>query len=212
MWHRPGTHPGSLGEHNARDAPCTKPAVCPAQWRAAGQARSHRLRSTRNATRRPDGVGRCGAVVSGDRVGRRSSAKGAQELHRLRMGHELRRHPRHCGTGLLRPTGDRRDLPSIKARSDEERDRCVTHWCSDGTTAPRAGAPAREGVLLVCFTGGVKTSMKASVSRVTSALLPRDDARAEHVWVAPQGGPPLGSPAAPTRTVESRPAMGGRLV
>ena len=35
--------------------------------------------------------------------------------------------------------------------------------------------------------------MKASVSRGTSALLPRDDARAEHVWVAPQG--PLGSPA-----------------
>ena len=108
VWLRPGAHPGSLGEHNARNAPCTKPAVCPAQWRTAGPARSHRLRSARNATRRPSGAGRCGAVVPGDRVWWRSSAKGAQELHRLRMGHGLRRHPRHCGTGLLRPTGDRR--------------------------------------------------------------------------------------------------------
>ena len=50
--------------------------------------------------------------------------------------------------------------------------------------------------------------MKASVSRGTSALLPRDDARAEHVWVAPQG--PLGSPAPRGPHVEPRGARAGR--
>ena len=39
------------------------------------------------------------------------------------------------------------------------------------------------------------------------ALLPRDDARAEHVWVAPQG--PLGSPAPRGPRVEPRGARAG---
>jgi hypothetical protein len=60
-------------------------------------------------TKHDASAGRCGAVVLGDRVWRRSSAKGAQELHRLRMCLGLRHHPWHCGTGLLQPTGDRRD-------------------------------------------------------------------------------------------------------
>ena len=61
-----GAHPGSLGERNARNAPCPKPAVCPAQWRTARPARSHRLRSARNATRRPGGVGlSCWAIACG---------------------------------------------------------------------------------------------------------------------------------------------------
>ena len=88
---------------------CPNQGACPAPRRTSVQAQPHRLRSKRDATRRPDDAGRCGAVVPGDRVWRSSSAKGAQELHRLCMGHGLRRHPRHCGTGLLRPTGDRRD-------------------------------------------------------------------------------------------------------
>ena len=29
-WLGPGTHPGSLGEHKARDTLCSKPAACPA--------------------------------------------------------------------------------------------------------------------------------------------------------------------------------------
>jgi len=61
-----GAHPGSLGEHNTRNAPCPKPTVCPAQWRTARPARSHRLRSARNATRRPGGVGlSCWAIACG---------------------------------------------------------------------------------------------------------------------------------------------------
>ena len=94
-----------------------------------------------------------------------------------------------------------------KARSDEERGRCVTHWCSDGTTAPHAGAPARERVLLVCFTGGGKNEYESIESRGTSALLPRDDAAAEHVRVAPQG--PLESPAPRGPRVEPRGARAG---
>ena len=67
----------------------------------------------------PGGAGWCGAVVLGDRVWWRSSAKGAQELHRLRMGHGLRRHPWHYGTGLLRPTGDRRDAGATPTVHEE---------------------------------------------------------------------------------------------
>ena len=46
-----------------------------------------------------------------------------------------------------------------KVRSSSERGRCVTHWRSDGTTAPHAEHTAREGALLVCFTDK-KTGMK----------------------------------------------------
>ena len=95
-----------------------------------------------------------------------------------------------------------------KARSDEERDRCVTHWRSDDTTgATRRSARVRARAFGM-FYWGVKTSMKASVSRDTSALLPRDDAAAEHVWVAPQG--PLGSPAPRGPHVEPRGARAGQ--
>ena len=56
-WLRPRTHPGSLSEHNARNAPCRQPAVWPGQRRTAGPDRSHRLRSVRNATRWPGATG-----------------------------------------------------------------------------------------------------------------------------------------------------------
>ena len=153
VWHRPGTHPGSLGEHNARNAPCTKPAVCPAQWRTAGPARSHRLRSARNATRRPSGARRCGAVVLGDRVWRRSSAKGAQELHRLRMGHGLRRWAMALWHGSV--AADRRSAlrpPSIKYGSHRNG---AAASPTGARTARRRHTPehTRGGALLVCFTG-----------------------------------------------------------
>ena len=46
-------------------------------------------------------------MVQAHRVGWRPSAKGAHELPRLHMCLELRRHPRHGGTGLLVPTSSR---------------------------------------------------------------------------------------------------------
>ena len=54
--------PGQLGEHNARGTPCPESAACPAPRHTAGPARSHHLRSKRNATREPGGLGRFGAA------------------------------------------------------------------------------------------------------------------------------------------------------
>ena len=84
--------------------------------------------------------------------------------------------------------------PTVRgARSTSRRDRCVTHWRSDGTTPPGAGAPARERVLLGCSKGEINgkvgrghesapsqaTTRKPSTCgcspRVRSGLLPRED-------------------------------------
>ena len=111
VWGYPGVHPGGLGVLNARDMPCQKPAECPAVRRCAGHAPSHRLQSTRNATRRPSGAVQCGAAVLGHRVWWRPSPKGAHELHRLRMCLELRPHPRQGGTSLLVTTSEQCDPP-----------------------------------------------------------------------------------------------------
>ena len=83
--------------------------ACPATRFTAGPAQPHRLRSAATASRRLGGAGRYGPVAPGHRAWRRPSAKGAHELPRLHMCLELRRHPRHGGTGLLVPMSSRRD-------------------------------------------------------------------------------------------------------
>ena len=45
------------------------------------------------------------------------------------------------------------------ARCSSRRGRCVAHFRSDGTPLPGAGAPEREGVLLVSLQGVIKTRM-----------------------------------------------------
>ena len=118
--------PGAVGRCGATQgctqavSACSTPATCLAKSRqsarlcaaAQGHAPSHRLQSTRNATRRPSGAVQCGAAVLGHRVWWRPSPKGAHELHRLRMRLELRRHPRHGGTSLLVTTSERCDPPA----------------------------------------------------------------------------------------------------
>ena len=144
-WLRPRTHPGSLSEHNARNAPVrsrqcalgsggqqgqidltacdrcgtrrvgrgrrgrgrARPRDAPRpsrraqralpeagsvpwQRRTAGPARSHRLRSARNATRRPDDAGRCGAVW--DCRNRRSRVVEALRQRRARAAQAARVH------------------------------------------------------------------------------------------------------------------------
>ena len=101
-------HPGGLGVRNARNAPCPKPAVSPAQWRAAGPAQPHRLRSKRDATRRPGAAGGCGAAVLGQRVRGRPVPKGVQELNQLHKCPGLRRNPWQWYEPAG-PTGDRHD-------------------------------------------------------------------------------------------------------
>ena len=156
VWGCPGTHPGSLGVPNARDAPRPKPAACPAPRRTAGPARPHRLRSVRTATRRLGGVGRCGAVVLTHLVRQRPSAKGAHELPRLHMRLELRRHPWHWGTSLL--ADERSARPPASVERVAHRNGAAASPTGARTTrrAPEAGAPARDGVLLVSLQGVIK--------------------------------------------------------
>ena len=147
-----------LGVPNAHNGPCPKPVACPTRRRTAVPARSHRLRPVRNATCRPGGAGRCRAAVLGHRVWWGPSAKGAHELPRLRMRLELRRHPWHSCTSLLVPTSDRRDAPpSMKPVRHRNGAAASPTGRSDGTTAPEAGAAARERVLLVCLRGGINS-------------------------------------------------------
>ena len=61
--------------------------------RMSVQARPHRLRSKRDATRRSGAAGRCGAAVFGQRVRGRPVPKGTQELHQLHKCPELCRNP-----------------------------------------------------------------------------------------------------------------------
>ena len=61
-WLGLGTHPSGLGVPNAHNGPCPQPVACPVQWRTAGLARPHHLRSARNAMRERGVVGRCVAT------------------------------------------------------------------------------------------------------------------------------------------------------
>jgi hypothetical protein len=63
-----GAHPCGLGVRNARNAPRPNPEACPAPRRTPVQAQPHRLRSKRDATRRPGAAGGCGAALLGQRV------------------------------------------------------------------------------------------------------------------------------------------------
>ena len=47
---------------------CPNPGACPAPRRTSVQAQPHRLRSKRDATRRPGAAGGCGAALLGQRV------------------------------------------------------------------------------------------------------------------------------------------------
>ena len=193
-----GAHPGSLGERNARNAPCPKPAVCPAQWRTARPARSHRLRSARNATRRPGGVGlSCWAIACGG--GPPPKARKSCTGCACASG---------CGATMALWHGsvatDRRPArrpPSVKYVSHRNG---AAASPPDTRTARRGPHAAREGALLVCFYQGVNTGMKA----VGAARSFRGhDACAEHVRVPLHG--PLEPPAPRGPRVEPRGARAG---
>ena len=152
-------HPGGLGVLNARDVPCPEPAACPAVRRCAGTAPSHRLRSVRSATREPGSAGRYWSMVQAHRVWWRPSAKGAHELHRLRMRLELRRHPWHSCTSLLGITNEQRDPPpSMEPVRHREGAAESPTGARTARRAPEPGAAARERVLLVCLRGGINTA------------------------------------------------------
>jgi hypothetical protein len=184
-----GAHPGSLGERNARNAPCPKPAVCPAQWRTARPARSHRLRSARNATRRPGGVGlSCWAIACGG--GPPPKARKSCTGCACASG---------CGATMALWHGsvatDRRPArrpPSVKYVSHRNG---AAASPPDTRTARRGPHAAREGALLVCFTRGVNTGMKVRCR----ALLPRPRRVRRARAGAPPGSTRASRPARTTR-------------
>ena len=126
--------------------------ACPAPRRTSVQAQPHRLRSKRDATRRPGAAGGCGAAVLGQRVRGRPAPKGMQELNQLHTCPGLRRNPwrwyEPCWTGG-RPA--RRPHGVKGARLSSRRGLRVAHGRWDGTTDHRRQKAARGSALLGSF-------------------------------------------------------------
>ena len=72
--------------------------------------------------------------------------------------------------------------PTVRgARSSSQRGHCVTHWRSDGTSPPQAGATARRACCWHVLRGD-KKGMEVNRFRAAS---PGHDAQAEHVRALP---------------------------
>ena len=172
-----------------------EPEACPAPRRISVQARPHRLRSKRDATRLPGAAGRCGAVVLGHRRARWPSAERrarAAQAARVVGAAPPPMTPQHEAAGaVVRPA---RRSTVRGARTPPERGRCVAHWRSDGTRAPQTGAAARESVLLVCLRGGGEHPKRT----IRPPVAPRDDA--EHA----QGSARRPDPTKPSRLARRR--------
>ena len=209
VWLRPGGAPGQSRRaqraqralHEAGSVPC-----------AVAHSRASSISPPAIGTERDASAGRCGAVW-GCRAGRsrvaevlrQRRARAAQAAH----GPWAAAPPTALWHGSV--AADRRPArrpPSVKHVPMRNGAAASPTGARTARRGPHAGAPARERVLLVCLLGGVRPSMKVGVSRGASALLPRDDAAAEHVRVAPQG--PLESPAPRGPRVEPRGARVGR--
>ena len=141
LWFGLGAHPSGLGVHNARDTPCPKPEVCSIPRHTPVQARPYRLRSARNARRRPGGAVRCGAVVFGRRVRgsshpkrRTGAAQAAQVPGDAPQPMAVVRACWADGRPARRISGVHGACPT------PERGRCVAHGRSDSTTAPQGDA------------------------------------------------------------------------
>ena len=156
-WLGPRAHPCGLGVRNARNAPRPNPEACPVPRRTPVQAQPHRLRSKRDATRRPGAAGRCGAAVLGQRVRERPVPKGVQEVNQLHKCPGLRRNPWRWYEPAG-PTGDRHDAHVASMEHVYHRDGAsATHT---GARSARWGPQAREvgrgSALLVSFFRGIK--------------------------------------------------------
>ena len=81
----PGTHPSGLGEHNARNAPCPKPAACPTL--AAPQCQLDLTACDRWGTRRVGRARRGGVWLSRGAPGQSRRAQRALARRRKRAQH-----------------------------------------------------------------------------------------------------------------------------
>ena len=157
-WLGPRAHPGGLGVRNARNAPCPNPEACPVPRRTPVQAQPHRLRSKRDATRRPGAAGGCGAAVLGQRVRGRPAPKGVQEVNQLHKCPGLRRNPWQWYEPAG-PTGDRHDAHVASMEHVYHRDGASVS--PTGARAARRGATgdsscARKRAVGIFFRGDKK--------------------------------------------------------
>ena len=128
---------------------------CPSAHNSASSTSPPAMGGERNAS-----AGRGGAV----RGGRAGPSRAAEALRQGRARAAQAAHvPRAAAPPMaLRcvPAGeDERPARRSSGRgapSSSRRARCVAHCRSDGTTPPGAGAPEREGVLLVTLQGVIK--------------------------------------------------------
>ena len=119
---------------------CPNQGACPAPRRTSVQAQPHRLRSKRDATRRPGAAGRWYCRVWPSRAGAGPPLTGTQELHKLHRCLWMRLNPWQWHEPA-EPMGDRHDAHVASTEPvPPERGRCVAHGRSDDTTAPQGEA------------------------------------------------------------------------
>ena len=115
---------------------CPNQGACPAPRRTSVQAQPHRLRSKRDAMRRPGAAGGCAAAVLGQRVRGRPVPKGMQELNQLHKCPGLRRNPWRWYEPAG-PTGDRHDA-HVASREH-------VHHHDGASASPTGAGTARRG-------------------------------------------------------------------
>ena len=117
----PRAHPGSLGVRNARNAPRPNPEACPVPRRTPVQAQPHRLRSKRDATRRPGAAGGAGRPCSADACEEGPSPRACKSSTSCTSA--LGCAATHGGgTSPAGPTGDRHDAHVVSREHVPHRD------------------------------------------------------------------------------------------
>ena len=165
-------YPGGLGEHNARDTLSPQPAAYPY---AAAHSSASSIAPPAIGTERNVSAGRCGTVPGG--CARPSRVVEALRQRRATAA-QAARVPGVATPPMaqwLEPAGA--DEQPVRPSTVHEAcmppgwGRSVAHRRPDGTTAPEAGAAARERVLLVCLRGGINRVLNAHCARMQKQRL-----------------------------------------
>ena len=132
----------------------TRSVPCPSPHISASSAAPPAIEAGRDASSGRGGAMRCSrAGASPHAVAlRQRRARAAQAAHVTGAAPPPMAQRHEPAGAVVRPA---RRSTVRGACVPLERGRCVARGRSDGTRAPKAGAAAREGVLLVCFRGGL---------------------------------------------------------
>ena len=128
----PGTHPSGLGEHNARNAPCPKPAACPTL--AARQCQLDLTACDRWGTRRVGRARRGGVWLSRGAPGQSRRAQRARRA--LPEAGSVPNTAAHASSSSISP-------PAIGTECDASTGRCGAVWVDCAGPSPHAMASAK---------------------------------------------------------------------